>query len=278
MHTTTIAPLAAEPGEWYVELDHTPALPVPYRIGFPAWIAADRHPADPGDPEGRRWVRPRFRPEVAAAIAAWLGSVACGARTVSGNGWMVITEATVDGIPGREHRFILGIDGYYRLEWSSRVWHWFVSAPTTDDEQMHATAEKLLAARDSWTLESGEQWVSIDEPYFPALVVPESWNGFANPLFRRDVADAVVAWVNDIYRSYGDDQERAYWDGDTIVHVHPAYVDEDGYTPDRIAPHEGRYAIGGWEWCWSATDTRPTDPDPAPTTAVTARPGQEITA
>ena len=62
-----------------------------------------------------------------------------------------------------------------------------------------------------------EQQVIIDingrDLSFPASVDDQRWNGFACPYFRRPVAEAVVAWVNQTYRRYPAASERAYWDG-----------------------------------------------------------------
>lgn len=75
--------------------------------------------------------------------------------------------------------------------------------------------------------EAGEVLVSIDtaggEVAAPARVTG-TWNGWAVPGFRREVADAIV-------RRFAESGEDDVALGD----------------PDA----DGRYGIGAWEWCWA---------------------------
>lgn len=87
------------------------------------------------------------------------------------------------------------------------------------------------------------------DPHFPAIVTAHRAPGDIAPLFRREVAEAVVAWCNTEHRA-APDCHRVWWQGDTIVLHSPAYTDDPGYTPERVGPDRyGRYAIGA-DWWW----------------------------
>jgi hypothetical protein len=118
----------------------------------------------------------------------------------------------------------------------------------------------------------GEQlvtiWMSDDDPGFPALVSDRRWNGWLSPLFRREVAEAVVDWTNATYardkERFGDDGSgfRARWDGDEILLIDDTFADDPDYEPTRYKPDsDGRYAVGAWMWCWSAWDSDAADTD-----------------
>lgn len=79
--------------------------------------------------------------------------------------------------------------------------------------------------------------------YDPAL----RWNGWLGaPAFDRAEVERVIEWAK-------DDNTFA-WDGDVLVHTENDYAadDPEGYEPERIEPDaEGRYSVGGFNWCWS---------------------------
>jgi hypothetical protein len=101
--------------------------------------------------------------------------------------------------------------------------------------------------------------VGIDDEQFPAYDNGLRWNGWVCPTFRRDVAEHVTAYFNQLNATGPgpEDQEYFLWVGDRIVHIHGAYLDEPDYTPIIIAPDaDGRYGIGAIAWTWRRTDGR----------------------
>lgn len=76
------------------------------------------------------------------------------------------------------------------------------------------------------------------------------------PQFRREVAEAVVAWLN----ATGDGFDGAYWEHDTVVWLQNEHVAQHGYLPNRTEPDQhGRYHIGAGLLPWIGTS--PTRPD-----------------
>jgi hypothetical protein len=99
--------------------------------------------------------------------------------------------------------------------------------------------------------------VGIDDEQFPAYDNGLRWNGWVCPTFRREVAEQVTAYFNQINAAgpWPEDQDYFVWVGDRIVHIHGAYIDEPDYTPVLIEPDaDGRYAIGAMAWTWRRTD------------------------
>lgn len=78
--------------------------------------------------------------------------------------------------------------------------------------------------------------------YNPAV----RWNGWLAPVFDRAEAGRIAAWAN------AEDAENTlfHWDGDVLVYAQLNYPDSE---PERIEPDtDGRYAVGGFSWVWSA--------------------------
>lgn len=112
--------------------------------------------------------------------------------------------------------------------------------------------------------------VGIDaEPGFPAWWDDrDRWNGWLNPAFTREAADAVVMWINKCYAENPEGSDRLEWVGDTILHHSPMYETEPGYAPVTIRPTEdGRWYIGGWYWTWCKVGELPARIDRIVTTA-----------
>jgi hypothetical protein len=232
----------AGPGELYVEL--SPGSPT-----FPAIVEEQRTDG---------WARPHFRRAVAESVLAWLNGEHERGETRFGTGHF--DDASIVLVDLDDSRSRIPVDAHGRVALGAGTWPWFISAPAGDPDADAA----LLADAQRLTPQARENLVTIsicgDDPLFPATVDEERWNGWASPHFRRPVAEAVVAWVSEMYRESPDGSERAYWDGDTVVIVSPSYIAEDGYTPTRIEPDaDDRYCIGGWEWTWENVEA-PTDP------------------
>lgn len=69
------------------------------------------------------------------------------------------------------------------------------------------------------------------------------WNGFACPIFSRDVAVDVA-----LYTAEG--QGKAVFDDDT-GEIRIDYWDEDCSIDDEfVLLDDGRYAVGGFSWAW----------------------------
>ncbi|MGA6168607.1 hypothetical protein [Amycolatopsis magusensis] len=97
--------------------------------------------------------------------------------------------------------------------------------------------------------------VNGNDPLFPALPDPDfGWSRAGTPRFRPEVAEVVVAWLNDTERRCPGGGAVAYWEGEILVLVDRLAGYEDGYLPTRIAPVDGRYAIGA-EFEWERTTT-----------------------
>jgi hypothetical protein len=243
--------LRAQPGELYVRLDP----------GDPADLA---HPVFPALVEGRRWngwARPRFRREVAEALLTWLTDV-----HDPDQGWrdtghfdgdtLVLVEAedqyqtTVS--PDRDGRYPVGAGG----------WCWALTVPHRSADTARHEAE-LLADPARFVPLPGEMLITTQstngtDPAFPALASVPDRRGWRVARLRREVAEAVVAWINN---TTGDDLGAAYWDDDTVVVLRTEHLGEHGYLPHRITPDQhGRYPLSTGTWPW-ITPPAHRDPD-----------------
>lgn len=219
------------------------ALLVPDAPSFPAIIDDERW---------NTFAVPRFRRATAEAVASWLNAMHeedprtwPGGAAFGPDGVLTVLEgeerATMRVLPDAEGRYAIGFQG----------WAWVLSTPAINT---HRNAE-LLDDRARLTAESREILVTINidgtDPVFPALPSAEhGWSRAGCPRFRREVAEVVVAWINDVARSSPEGADRAYWDADTIVLLDNQAIADDGYLPTRIdADSDGRYAIGTtFEW------------------------------
>ncbi|MGC7093971.1 hypothetical protein ACPZ19_04845 [Amycolatopsis lurida] len=235
----------AQEGEVYVALADTDTA-------FPAMI------------DEKRWngfVKPHFTRDVVESIAAWLTTRPSDDRTsgsyeVTFDGDTMVFTDTYEGYveriePGPDQRYPLGAE----------EWVWDLSIPASDV----AADAALLADTVRLASEDGEILVTIGvtgtDPLFPALPDPDfGWSRAGTPRFRPDVAEVVVAWLNDVDRRCPGGGVIAYWDNDTLVLLDRLAGYEDGYLPTRIARGaDGRYPIGGefeWERPASRHDTR----------------------
>jgi hypothetical protein len=232
-------PLPLWDGENYVELLTSPRHWDESCAGhmFPAEVSEDS------------WAQPRFRREVAEKVAEWLT-----AMHPTDPEWFDPCHFEADtlvyyesGSP--EHRVEVppDSDGLYPL--GAGLWCWYLTAPST----LHADTA-LLADHKRLVPQPGEVMVGLflddDDPAFPALVGRDRWNGWACPRFRREVAEVVAAWTNELRRRDPDGSELAYWDGDDLVLLDA--LCNGGCVAERVEPdREGRYGIGGWRWTWS---------------------------
>jgi hypothetical protein len=234
----------AQDGEVYVALADTTAA-------FPAVI------------DDKRWngfVRPRFTRDTAQVVAAWLNTDHPN-DPMSGNynarfdgDTLIVTdlyEGTTDRIhPDTEGRYSIGAGG----------WMWELSIPVSDV----AAEAALLADAARLIPEDTEIRITIgatgNDPVFPAVPDPDfGWSRAGTPRFRREIAEVVVAWLNDTERRFHGGGV-AYWDGETLVRIDLQEAPDDGYLPARITPDDdGRYAIGpDFEW-ERVADNRDTD-------------------
>lgn len=253
-HTTT-APLIALGDELYVELVGGHHLRR-HTVSFPALV----------DEHRRRgmWAQPRFRREVAEALAEWLNLV-----YPHDPDWYPLAHFDGDTLViqrGESERHCSAIapddDGRYGLGPDGGCW--FLSTPTLTapaqlreigllwDNRLRITTdgEVLISCDPGGTLGGG----------FPARIEPLGRSGQVVPTFRRDVAEAVAAWCTSRHRNDPDHHPQAYFDGDTLVHVHQHRRVLDGYTPWRITPTaSGCYRIDrAEEWAFHlAADTAP---------------------
>lgn len=127
------------------------------------------------------------------------------------------------------------------------LWSVYVSHHDTPHGGSHAEPPPFL---DNCT-------VGIDDEAFPAHDDGLRWNGWVCPTFRREVAEEVTAYFNQLNASAPWPAEQDYftWDGDVIVHTQGMYTDEPGYAPTRVEPDaNNRYAIGAMNWTWRRTD------------------------
>lgn len=115
--------------------------------------------------------------------------------------------------------------------------------------------------------------VTLDGEYtFPAVSIPaQRWNGFASPLFTREVAGQIADALNAAAETpQGLTEYRLYaWEGDALVESiritdTPSRWESDpqpGDETDRWEPDaEGLYGIGAFSWVWSEVeDTTPAE-------------------
>ena len=87
------------------------------------------------------------------------------------------------------------------------------------------------------------------------------WNGFAPPMFTRDQIDLMIEQLDRWHAENADSEIRegpfeVQRQGEVVV-VLEEYTSEDEmdvkvYEPDA----DGLYAVGCWEWAWSAANLR----------------------
>jgi hypothetical protein len=111
-----------------------------------------------------------------------------------------------------------------------------------------ATAKRAMATDlNRMHPQPGELLVTIPahgddrDPHFPALVTRGRW---PTPHFRREVAEAVVVWTNEVYREDPANSPRAYWRRDTVV------IDDGADELCFSVEDDGRFSIGGGFWVW----------------------------
>ncbi|SEP54052.1 MULTISPECIES: hypothetical protein [Amycolatopsis] len=225
---------------------YTPSIPA---VDGEVYVALDdATQAFPAAIDHQRWngfAVPRFRRPVAEAVAACINAMHAQdpdewPDTASFDG-EVLTVLEAEG--HRPERIEPDENGRYAIGY--RRWCWELTVPTPGprvDAAAQADSARL-------TPQDDEILVAIDsvEPAFPAL--PSAgcgWSKAGCPRFRRPVAEAVVAWINDNSDGFDD----AYWDGDNVVQIDYQSTCEDGYLPARIsADDDGRYSIGAsFEW------------------------------
>jgi hypothetical protein len=241
-------PLPPHEGELYVE------LLIGGYIKYSPWTGEAVFPARVDEETRGDWARPRFRREVAEQIATWYAELVP-EDPVSVDSWRFDDQIpahwrTMAGVSRVELR--PDENGLYPL--GEGLWPWFLSAPSTPESD---TA--LLADQQRLVPQPREALVTIGidghEPHLPALVADFRWNGSAIPRFRREVAEVVAAWTNDVYRKYPDGSERAYWAGDDIVLVEPNLYGGRACIAERVGPDDDRrYAIGAFRWTWELVE------------------------
>jgi hypothetical protein len=79
------------------------------------------------------------------------------------------------------------------------------------------------------------EWLGDEHPGYPALVV-DHWNGWAVPLFTREVTERIVRENSEVLR----------WDGDDVVCSTEDLDEPERYTADAA----GLYPVGGGSWTW----------------------------
>jgi hypothetical protein len=132
-------------------------------------------------------------------------------------------------------------------------------------EGEHSQAEfRRIASR----LRSIDTKVCIDDlGPFDARVDPHSlWNGFLSPRFTLDEARKVADRTQQLAEEYGTDgidtvhvidaggKDRDGKPLAFVLRVSWMYMEEEGAEQATLIiepDDEGRYSIGGWEWCWS---------------------------
>lgn len=229
-------------GENWIEL--VPAAHAePHQASFPAVVEPRRHHG--------LWVRPRLRRDVAEALCEWLNVV----YPVDPD-WYPLARFEDDLLvvftgeaAHHRHEIALDTDGRYPL---GELGRWFLSAPTRTRARIYRQLEVLRDA-ERHSPRPGETLVSCDPGNLPASGFParietpsaQAWV----PVFRPEVAEAVAVWCATNHDSSPEDHPQVYFDGDTLVHVHPHLRALDGYLPWRIEPDtDGNYRIDGDEW------------------------------
>ena len=120
----------------------------------------------------------------------------------------------------------------------------------------YITMRVTLPGWEDWPLASFPATVPVFESG-PSAGEPIRWNGWiACPLFTREVAEQVVKLLSADSRNPDGtpyvEQDDPQWDGDTLVMHNLMWRDEEpDYEPELIEPDDnGRYAIGGYSYCW----------------------------
>ncbi|MER6367389.1 hypothetical protein ABT255_03240 [Streptomyces mirabilis] len=133
-------------------------------------------------------------------------------------------------------------------------------------EGEHSQAEIYrIASR----IRSVDTKVCIDDMLGPldAKVDPHNlWNGFVSPRFTLDAARELADQTQRLAEEYGADgvdtvhvidaggKDRDGKPLAFVLRVSWVYLAEEGAQQSTLIiepDDEGRYAIGGWEWCWS---------------------------
>lgn len=88
-----------------------------------------------------------------------------------------------------------------------------------------------------------------DGPVYWGYHVPgERWNGWATPLFTREVVTLIMEWLNS---DDGDGRSSAWWEDATLCVRGQGFDQEEDI--ERITPDDlGLYAFDGW--CWLEHD------------------------
>jgi hypothetical protein len=71
------------------------------------------------------------------------------------------------------------------------------------------------------------------DPAFPALASVPDRRGWRVARLRREVAEAVVAWINN---ATGDDLGAAYWDDDTVVVLRTEHLGNTATSHTALPP------------------------------------------
>jgi hypothetical protein len=236
-------PLPLHEGELYV------ALLIEGHLEHNPWEGSV-FPAGVDDETWGCWARPRFRREVAEQIVTWYAELEHEdpdwLDLCRFEGDVLVHGQAMAGAPQQE--IPPDENGLYPL--GAGMWQWFLSAPSIPESDA-----ALLADQQRLVSQPGEVLVMLGfdghEPHFPALVADFRWNGWAIPRFRREVAEVVAAWTNDIYRKYPDGSERAYWAGDDVALVEPTVSGDRECIAERVGHDDDRrYAIGACRWTW----------------------------
>ncbi|MFI5593666.1 hypothetical protein ACIA5G_52190 [Amycolatopsis sp. NPDC051758] len=229
-------------GEYWIEL--VPAAHAePRQASFPAVIEPRRHHG--------LWVRPRLRREVAEAMCAWLNLV----YPVDPD-WYPLARFEGDLLVvltgnAARHRHEIGpdVDGRYPL---GELGRWFLSGPTRTPAHLSRQRAVLLERR--YHRRVNETLVTcapsaLPSSAFPARIEPHQDGDRCIPVFRPEVAEAVAAFCAHAHEGAPDEHPLAYFDRDTLVHVHQHRRACDGYLPWRIEPgSDGAYRVDGDEW------------------------------
>ncbi|MFD8774503.1 hypothetical protein [Streptomyces sp. NPDC059916] len=103
-----------------------------------------------------------------------------------------------------------------------------------------------------------ETFVCVDDRnIYPALIDRENrWNGWVSPGFTLDAVRRLAAHTTEMAEQYGHDcvDQITVIDGPVPVVLHVRwqwFTEEPTRATNVVKPDEnGRYWIGGWEWCW----------------------------
>jgi hypothetical protein len=95
---------------------------------------------------------------------------------------------------------------------------------------------------------------------FPAEVSEDSWNGWALPRFRREVAEKVAEWLTAMHPTDPDWFAPCHVEAETLVYY------ESGKPEGRVEvppDDDGLYPLGAGFWCWYVTAPSIPDADAA---------------